>query len=83
MKTKKYNKDYKQLEVFCDDCQCNVKKYRWSRHLQTEKHKQNETVKNDETEKLNDRWRKRWTLQDKEIETNMEICLVEELMTYF
>ena len=52
-KKKKYNKDYKQLEVFCDDCQCNVKKYRWSRHLQTEKHKQNETVKHDEAEKLN------------------------------
>ena len=43
----------KQLEVFCDYCQCKVKKYRWSRHLQTEKHKHNETVKNDEEEKIN------------------------------
>ena len=30
-----------------------MKKYKWSRHLQTEKHKQNETVKHDEAEKLN------------------------------
>ena len=29
-----------------------MKKCRWSRHLQTEKHKHNETVKNDE-EKVN------------------------------
>ena len=42
-----------QLEVFCDYCECKVKKCRWHRHLQTEKHKHNETVKNDEEEKIN------------------------------
>ena len=52
-KKKEYNKDYMQLEVFCDYCGCKVKKCRWSRHLQTEKHKHNETVKNDEEEKIN------------------------------
>ena len=52
-KKKKYNKNYKQLEVFCDYCQCKVKKYRWSKHLQTEKHKHNEMVKHDEEEKVN------------------------------
>ncbi len=52
-KKKKYNKDYKQLEVYCDYCQCKVKKYRWSKHLQTEKHKHNEMVKHDEEEKVN------------------------------
>ena len=52
-KKKEYNKDYKQLEVFCDYCHCKVKEYRWSRHLQTEKHKHHETVKNDEEEKIN------------------------------
>ena len=41
---KKYNKDYKQLEVFCDYCHCKVKKSKWSKHLQTEKHKHNETI---------------------------------------
>ena len=52
-KGKEYNKEYRQLEVFCDYCQCKVKKCRWSKHLQTEKHKHNETVKNDEEEKVN------------------------------
>ena len=51
-KKKEYKKDYMQLEVFCDYCQCKVKQCRWSKHLQTEKHKQNETVKNDEEEKI-------------------------------
>ena len=50
-KKKEYKKTYNQLEVFCDYCQCKVKKYRWSKHLQTEKHKNNETVKKDEEEK--------------------------------
>ena len=50
----------------------------------TEKHKHNETVKNDEEEKVNknDRWRKGRILQDKEVETNMENCVVEELIIY-
>ena len=52
-KGKEYNKEYGQLEVFCDFCQCKVKKCRWSKHLQTEKHKLNETVKKDEEEKVN------------------------------
>ena len=39
-KGKEYNKEYRQLEVFCDFCQCKVKECRWSTHLQTEKHKQ-------------------------------------------
>ena len=30
-----------------------MKKCRWSKHLQPEKHKHNETVKNDEEEKVN------------------------------
>ena len=32
-KEKEYNKEYRQLEVFCDFCQCKVKKCRWSKHL--------------------------------------------------
>ena len=30
-----------------------MKKCRWSKHVQTEKHKQNETAKHDEEEKVN------------------------------
>ena len=52
-KGREYNNEYRQLEVFCDFCQCKVKKCRWSKHLQTEKHKLNETVKKDEEEKVN------------------------------
>ena len=52
-KKKDYKKTYNQLEVFCDHYQCKVKTYRWSKHLQTEKHKHNETVKEDEEEKVN------------------------------
>ena len=52
-KRREYKKTYNQLEVFCDYCQCEVKKCRWSKHLQTEKHKNNETVKKDEEEKVN------------------------------
>ena len=52
-KRREYKKTYNQLEVFCDYCQCKVKKCRWSQHLQTEKHKNNETVKKDEEEKVN------------------------------
>ncbi len=52
-KGKEYKKKYRKLEVFCDYCQCKVKKCRWSKHLQTEKHKQNETAKHDEEEKVN------------------------------
>ena len=52
-KGKEYNKEYRQLEAFCDFCPCKVKKCRWSKHLQTKKHKHNETVKKDEEEKVN------------------------------
>ena len=52
-KGREYKKEYLQLEVFCDYCECKVKKWRWSKHLQTEKHKQNEAVKKDEEEKVN------------------------------
>ena len=46
-------KTYNQLEVFCDYCQCKVKTCRWSQHLQTEKHKNNEAVEKEEEEKVN------------------------------
>ena len=49
-KSKEANKIYRQKEVFCDICQCNVKKCRLSIHLKIEKHLQNEKVKNDEEE---------------------------------
>ena len=80
-----YNKDYKQLEVFCDYCQCKVKKYVVQTFNKTEKHKHNETVKNDEEEKINKMTdeEKDEYLKMKKIETNMEKCLVEELNTYF
>ena len=52
-KGKNTTKSIDNLKVFCDFCQCKVKKCRWSKHLQTEKHKHNETVKKDEEEKVN------------------------------
>ena len=32
-KKKEYRKEYRQLEVYCDTCQCKVKKCRWSKHI--------------------------------------------------
>ena len=53
VKKEKTIKNYNQFEVLCDYCQCKVKKYSWLRHVQTEKHKQNEICKNDDNEKVN------------------------------
>ena len=49
---RKYNKEYRQIEVWCDICKCKVKKCRASKHLQTQKHINNEKQKKEEEEKL-------------------------------
>ena len=49
---KKYSKNFKQLEVFCNYCHCKGKKCRWPKDLQTKNHMHNETVENDENEKV-------------------------------
>ena len=42
---KEYSKVYNQIEVFCDICQCKVKKCRWSEHKKTQKHNKNQKQK--------------------------------------
>ena len=49
---RKYNKEYRQIEVWCDICKCKVKKCRASKHLQTQKHINSEKQKKEEEEKL-------------------------------
>ena len=49
---RKYNKECRQIEVCCDICNCKVKKCWASKHLQTQKHINNEKQKKEEEEKL-------------------------------
>ena len=49
---REYQKEYRQIEVWCDICDCKVKKCRASKHLQTQKHINNEKNQNEEEEKL-------------------------------
>ena len=61
-----------------------MKKCRWSKHLQTEKHKHNETVENDEEEKINKMTdeEKDEYYKIKKLKKIMENCVVEELILY-
>ena len=49
---REYQKEYRQIEVWCDICDCKVKKCRASKHLHTQKHINNAKQKNAEEEKL-------------------------------
>ena len=52
-KIKASKKEYSQIEIDCEFCECKVKKYRWKAHTETQKHKNNERIKKKEEEKLN------------------------------
>ena len=36
---KAYDKAYSEIEVWCEVCECNVRKCKWKRHEETTKHK--------------------------------------------
>ena len=44
-KIKASKKEYSQIEIDCEFCECKVKKYRWEAHTETQKHKNNERIK--------------------------------------
>ena len=52
-KIKASKKEYSQIEIDCEFCECKVKKYRWKAHTETQNHKNNESIKKKEEEKLN------------------------------
>ena len=35
---REYNKEYSELEIECEVCECKVRKCNWARHLGTRKH---------------------------------------------
>ena len=49
---REYQEEYRRIEVWCDICDCKVKKCRGPKHLQTQKHINNEKKQNEEEEKL-------------------------------
>ena len=51
-KIKASKKEYSQIAIDCEFCECKVKKYRWKAHTETQKHKNNERIKKKEEEKL-------------------------------
>ena len=50
---KAYRNEYNKIEIDCEVCKCKVKKCRWKKHIETQKHKNNEMIKRKEEEKLN------------------------------
>ena len=38
-KKMEYDREYSLIKVWCERCECNVRKCKWSRHEKTEKHK--------------------------------------------
>ena len=49
---KEYLKSYNQIEVYCEMCECHIKKSGWTKHIQTNKHQTLEKQKKDEEDKL-------------------------------
>ena len=50
-KSKESQKKYRQKEVFCDVCQRNIRKYGFSKHLQSDRHINKVNLKNEEEKK--------------------------------
>ena len=50
---KAYRNEYNKIEIDCEVCKCKVKTCRWKKHIETQKHKNNEMIKRKEEEKMN------------------------------
>ena len=48
---KEKQKEYQQIDFFCDVCQRNIKKYRLSKHLKTDRHISKEKLQKEEEKK--------------------------------
>ena len=47
---KAYRNEYNKIEIDCEVCKCKVKTCRWKKHIETQKHKNNEMIKRKEEE---------------------------------
>ena len=42
---KAYRNEYSKIEIDCEVCKCKVKTCRWKKHIETQKHKNNDMIK--------------------------------------